>query len=246
MCRIPGFDGHDAFKGCPARRAPGGFTLIELLVVGSILSLLVAILLPSLAAARMRSRIVCVHADLRQITNALDAYALHHRDKLPPTRSGCGTNVTYQLPVELASERFLPPSPNKIPQAHVEDFFNPQHTYRYRAPGPIWFNGSFFDYPDSTWRTRAGIWVPDDFPVNRSETGRFYHARTSEPRSPVAYAVWSSGPDSGSPKFPRHEGTDQIDDSRFPVPRRYWLTGVRDAGLIVHFKGRTGLTYQSP
>ncbi|MCH7813061.1 MAG: prepilin-type N-terminal cleavage/methylation domain-containing protein [Planctomycetes bacterium] len=52
--------------GC--RRGPrSGFTLIELLVVVSILSLLIAILLPSLRGAREQSKRVVCQANLRQI-----------------------------------------------------------------------------------------------------------------------------------------------------------------------------------
>ena len=70
------------------------------------LQTLLALLMPGLRAARMRARMVAVHSDLRQITLALDAYALSCQDRVPPTRVACGTDVNYQLPIELAQERF--------------------------------------------------------------------------------------------------------------------------------------------
>lgn len=226
--------------------AARGFSLIEVLVVVAILALLIAILLPALTRARLRSRVVMVHCDLRQITIALDAYAMEHKDHLPPTRQSCGTNVLYQLPFELAVKKYLPRSPDALKRSYMEDPFNPGQTYRYRAPGPVWQNGVFMDFPDSTWRPRAQIWVPDDAPRCESESGRFYADRKGEPKSPVTYAVWSVGPDPESPKFPRwDDGT--IDEGKLPLPRAFWLLNDgRPTGLITHFKARQGVVYMSP
>ncbi len=232
-----------------------GSTLIELLVVVAVIALLLAILLPAHRHARRKARIVVAHSDLRQICLALDAYAMDNDDAAPPTRSACGSNVNYQLPVELAQQDYLPRSTSKIPQAQFWDAFdprvpddaeNPRATYKYRAPGAIWFNGPFFGFPDSTWRMRAKIWVPDDFPHCEDLEGRFYASRSFEPPSPVTYAVWSVGPDPESRKFPRYENLDEVDQSKFPLPRRFWLLDAGDTGLITHFKCRAGFTHVSP
>lgn len=232
-----------------------GFTLIEVLVVVAILALLMAILLPTHAHARRQARVVIAHSDLRQICLALNTYAMDNGDALPPTRSACGTNVNYQLPVELAEQDYLPRSASRIPQAEFFDAFDPRDpadaddppaTYKYRAPGAIWFNGSFFDFPDSTWRMRAKLWVPDDFPRCEDPNGCFYANRSFEPPSPATYAVWSIGPDRAAGKFPRHEGTDEVDPARFPLPRCFWLLDANDTGLITHFRSRDGHDYASP
>lgn len=223
-----------------------GFTLIEVLVVVTILVLLIAILLPSFRSARMQSRIVRVHADLRQITMALDAYAMDNRDRLPPTRSACGSSVNNQLPVELANQRYFPRDPSRIPQAHFQDFLNPTQTYKYVAPGPIYYNGALFDAPREKFRLRSKVWVPIDFPNCRNREGTWYHDFLDEPPSPVQYAVWSMGPDPKAAKLPRIEGTDQIDEFRLPLPRTYWLTHAGDVGVITHFRSRQGIVYQSP
>jgi len=230
----------------PDHTQRAAFTLVELLVVVAIVALLLAMLLPSHRRVRVQARVVVAHADLRNICVALDAYAMDNRDRWPPTRSGCGTNVNYQLPVELAGDRYLPRSPSRIPQAHMPDVFDSTHTYKYRAPGPVWFNGSFFDFPDSTWRPRAKIWVPEDFPQCRDEEGRYFANRTGEPPSPATYAVWSVGPDPWSAKFPRYEGSDQIDESRFPLPQGFWLMHGGDTGLITHFRCRNSIVRTSP
>jgi prepilin-type N-terminal cleavage/methylation domain-containing protein len=233
------------------------FTLIELLVVVAIIALLTAVLLPTLRSGRLRARIVIAHSDLRQVCIALDAYAMDNHDQLPPTRRACGTEVNYQLPVELSNQFYLPRAESRIPQAEFLDIFDPrdpadandpQRTYKYRCPGALWQNGQFFDFPDPAdeWRPRAEIWVPDDFPSCQSPEGRFFYNRADEPPCPVLYAVWSVGPDLTSAKFPRFEGTDTIDTAKFPLPRGFWLQGSGDTGLITHFKDRDGHTHTSP
>ncbi|HSA26489.1 MAG TPA: prepilin-type N-terminal cleavage/methylation domain-containing protein [Phycisphaerae bacterium] len=223
-----------------------GFTLTEVLVVVAITALLLAILLPSLARARLRSHVVVVHSDLRHITVALDAYAMEHRDQLPPTRQSCGTRILYQLPMELAVKKYLPSGPGSLKRAFFEDLFNRGQTYRYRAPGAVWQNGTLMDFPDSTWRPRARIWVPDDAPRCESTSGKYFANRTHEGRSPVTYAVWSMGPEPDSARFPHWEdGT--LDESEMPLPRRFWFTNEgRASGLITRFRMRQGLTYTSP
>ncbi len=222
------------------------FTLIELLVVIAIIALLVGMMVPSLRRARRQARIVVAHSDLRQITIALCQYAFDNYDELPPARSACGVNLNYQLPVELAEGCYLPSSSSAIPQSDMPDVFNPDQTYKYRAPGPIYFNGTLFDFPDSSWRPRAKVWVPDDFPYCASPEGRYYANRYNEPPSPVLYGVWSEGPDPDADKFPRVEGSEVVDDSRFPLPRSFWLAPSDEAGFITHFRTRTGVLYASP
>ncbi|MBI4582379.1 MAG: hypothetical protein HY718_21975 [Planctomycetes bacterium] len=212
----------------------------------AVVALLVAMLLPSLASARIKSRIVAAHADLRQITLALDAYAMEHKDHYPPTRQSCGTPILYQLPLELAVKKYFPRSPDNLKRAFLEDIFYPGQTYRYRAPGAVWQNGTLMDFPESTWRPRAQVWVPDDVPRCASESGRYYAARKGEPRSPVTYAVWSVGPKLDSPKLPR-SSDGSLDESKFPLPSKFWLTlDGRPSGLITHFRTADGPTYASP
>lgn len=70
-------------RACPPRSA---FTLIELLVVISIISLLIALLLPALSSARQTSiGHVCL-ANLRTLGQGLTMYSTDHRDQLVPGR----------------------------------------------------------------------------------------------------------------------------------------------------------------
>ncbi len=72
---------------CHSMRTWRGFTLIELLVVIAIISLLMAMLLPSLRAARdISKRIACI-SQLRQLGTGIHSYAGDYIGLLPPLNS---------------------------------------------------------------------------------------------------------------------------------------------------------------
>lgn len=66
-----------------------GFTLIEVLVVVAIIALLVAILLPSLNAARRQAKAAACAVNLRTIGHALAYYLQANQDTIPPA-AGAG------------------------------------------------------------------------------------------------------------------------------------------------------------
>ncbi len=59
------------------------FTLIELLVVISVIALLMAILIPSLAKARQQARRICCLSNLRQLVIAANSYTAANDDYYP-------------------------------------------------------------------------------------------------------------------------------------------------------------------
>lgn len=63
----------------PRPLQPGGFTLVELLVVISIIALLIALLLPSLARAREKVRITLCSNNLRQFVTCTVLYDLDYK-----------------------------------------------------------------------------------------------------------------------------------------------------------------------
>ena len=73
---------------CLARRGPrrawvSGFTLVELLVVISVLTVLIALLLPALGAARSASTRVASMSNQRQLAVAIMRYADDFQDRVP-------------------------------------------------------------------------------------------------------------------------------------------------------------------
>jgi prepilin-type N-terminal cleavage/methylation domain-containing protein/prepilin-type processing-associated H-X9-DG protein len=72
--------------------SPGAFTLIELLLVVSIVSVLVALLLPALSQSRERARDIRCTANIRQGNTAFQAYFLDHRLFMPPLGAPWGYN----------------------------------------------------------------------------------------------------------------------------------------------------------
>jgi prepilin-type N-terminal cleavage/methylation domain-containing protein len=96
--------------GAPVTR-PGfsrGFTLIELLVVISIITLLIAILLPALRQARNAARAVECQTRMRQIGIVVQAYRTDHNAWYPPNNlsnqpgRNPWDNKTYYFDVVLA------------------------------------------------------------------------------------------------------------------------------------------------
>lgn len=72
-------------------RKISGFTLIELLVVIAIIALLLAVLMPSLQAAKKRGQTVVCLNNLRQIGMAANLYANDYEDRIP---RGEGSSLT--------------------------------------------------------------------------------------------------------------------------------------------------------
>jgi prepilin-type N-terminal cleavage/methylation domain-containing protein/prepilin-type processing-associated H-X9-DG protein len=92
------------------RTRPQAFTLVELLVVIGIIAVLISILLPALQRAREAANTTVCLSNLRQISMAIQLYALQHRGFLLPAE--VVTNDAARLPLEswvstLAHQRLL-------------------------------------------------------------------------------------------------------------------------------------------
>lgn len=213
-----------------AKARSAGFTLVELMTVVGIIAMLMAVLAPSLGAARELSRVAKVHAELKIIGDALEAYALE-RKVYPPVRLSCDSSMRgheYQLPVELAHTSYLPEGWDRARMVGVEDPFHAGYTYKYNAPGDLILN-------NAPQHNANPVWVPDTFPQAEPQvplSDRTDGTRYSDPkRSPVAWALWSLGPDPG------HE---KVLSPRAPISRHTWYRGTGDRGVICHIMQSDG------
>ena len=211
------------------RGAQTAFTLIELLVVIAIIAILASLLLPALALAKEKAKVVKVHAELYGVGLALEMYGDDHAGQLPPVRVNCNSDLSThwcQFPVELAEEGYLPRGTNQAMAANMEDVFNRGHTYKYATPGPQLLNGS----AGGNYR----LWAPDDFPACASDSGQYYASRAD---SPVRWVLWSQGP---------RPNSEKTRDSRAPIAQRSWYRRAGEGGVIARMATREGMQFKTP
>jgi len=209
-------------------RHSSGFTLVELLVVIAIIAVLAGLLLPVLARAKEKANVTKVHAELYGIGMALEMYATDNAGKLPPVRVNCNSDLAShwcELPVELAEGHYLARSEKAGCEADLEDVFNPDHTYKYAAPGPQLLNGG----PGGNYL----LWAPTNAPLDMSGGGKYF---TDPKISPVKWVVWSLGPQPNSPKTLM---------THSPLIGDSWYRRTGDSGVIVRYADRNGTQFTS-
>jgi len=96
------------------RAAKAGFTLIEMLVVIAIISILAALLLPALSAARERSREADCMSNLRQCGVAVIMYNNHSNEYFPVVHGG-----TYAAPQPPTKEWWEFLQPYQVERKHL-------------------------------------------------------------------------------------------------------------------------------
>jgi len=204
------------------------FTLTELLVVIAIIALLAALLLPALSRGREKAKVTRAHVELYGVGVALQMYSDDTQGRLPPVRVNCNSDLAThwcEFPVELVEQHYLGPGSKPGMAANMEDVFNPNHTYKYAAPGPELLNGA----PAGNYQ----LWVPDDLPNCASTNGQYY---SSQKDSPVRWVLWSMGPKPDGPK---------ANDDHAPMARRSWYRRTGEGGVIARFDTRAGIQFKS-
>jgi prepilin-type N-terminal cleavage/methylation domain-containing protein/prepilin-type processing-associated H-X9-DG protein len=96
---------HHAHDG----RSRPGFTLIELLVVIAIIAILAALLLPTLAKAKLKARQTTCYNNLKQIGYAVTMYTMDNRERFPLCINwGKAWGTSYQLGAKYLPELLQP------------------------------------------------------------------------------------------------------------------------------------------
>ena len=150
----------DANTGGPIRPANGrGFTLIELLVVIAIIAILAAMLLPSLAKAKEKSKAIACMNNLKQVGLAQAIYIDDNQGKFPSALNFFGNvkvtsanyiafvNTTYQYTYNFGG----------VPKMLDMNVRNPKV---FRCPSDRFYTNSFppGDNDIASYRSRWVVW----------------------------------------------------------------------------------------
>lgn len=106
-----------------------GFTLIELLVVISIIALLIAILLPALAAARESGRRVICQTRMRQLGVAFTAYSADYEGKWPARATVSAPNRLYAWVPSGSSIGYVPNAGFDVANGALYSYVNTRQAY---------------------------------------------------------------------------------------------------------------------
>lgn len=105
---------------------PAGFTLLELLVVMSILSMLMAILVPVLGKARRKARALLGMSNQGQIVGAVNCYAFDHDDRYPASTAKLGDDEhwVWQEPTRFMGYQEKSPGGHRSIGAYLEGYID--------------------------------------------------------------------------------------------------------------------------
>ena len=191
-------------------------------MVIAVIALLLAILIPSLSKARLQAKIIVVNAELGNIALALEAYAMDHENKYPPTRASCNSDAReywWALPQELVKSGYMPGGKSgTVTYSKVEDKFNPGYAYKYVAVGPR------YDYIGTPIKPDQSLQIADGFPDKETTKYNLY----KDPKtSPVTWVIFSLGP--------KYDEQNAVLDG-FPVSKQYWYTPKTGSGIITRVR----------
>ncbi len=140
--------------------SPRGFTIIELLVVVAVVSVLSAILVPSLVKVKRLARRIVNSANQKQITNVAVLFTLDNDNRYPESVAtiGFGYNWNWQEPMMLTGYRARSPRLHRsmseylkpyIPNADIMYCTGSPTKYKYKYLQDAWDAGDEWDNPDT-------------------------------------------------------------------------------------------------
>jgi prepilin-type N-terminal cleavage/methylation domain-containing protein len=134
------------------------FTLVELLVVISIISMLMAILLPALNGAKRQARALLSMRNEREIASALNLFAEDHEQLYPPSVAtvGFGTTWGWSDVTKLIGPEKRTPRIHRAMSEYLRSYiteatmmFCPNAPQRFQYLQEAWDAGDAWDNPDT-------------------------------------------------------------------------------------------------
>jgi len=137
-----------------------GFTLVELIVVISILSLLMAIVIPALSGAQRQAKSVVSMSNQRQVTSAINLFASDNHDRYPESVATIGfdNNWNWSDPTRLTGNRRRSPQLHRAMSEYLKDFiadasvmYCPSAPRKYAYLQKAWDAGNNWDNPETAF-----------------------------------------------------------------------------------------------
>ena len=136
----------------------GAFTLVELLVVISIISMLLAILMPALSGVKRQATALLGARNQREVTNGVTYYATDNDDRFPPSVATVGVedSWTWSEPTQLTGNKSRTPQVHRSMSAYLHSYLADAKTIscpavprKYTYLQEAWDAGDNWDNPDT-------------------------------------------------------------------------------------------------
>ena len=205
-----------------------GFTLIELLVVIAIIAVLMAIMMPALSYVRKQARSSSCQSNLRQLSLAMNLYALDHEDRTMPFSHEEGQYWFHQLAPYLSAKEY-----KNNPEAHIEGVMKVAFCAMTKRQDRS--ETSYYGTAYHSWRFMGGegsyglnLWLLPDDPIYSADfPAEDYYRKYSDAKGSVPLlgdsmwvGSWPSRDDAvpddltgeggygtiGSPSYPHEQG----------------------------------------
>ena len=146
-----------------------GFTLVELLVVISIISVLMAILVPVLGVARRQAQTLLVMVNQREIVNTVNCYTLDNNGSYPESVAtiGAGSHWNWQEPTMLTGYRKRSPQLYRSMSAYLRSYI--------KDAGKLFCSNApeKYEYLEEAWDAGDGWDNPHTAPVQDPVIGTY-------------------------------------------------------------------------